>query len=63
MLAGTKLALVEISNIGYNMAQSMNGYDPQQQFKRIQRIAEQALAEERQHEKALLARLNSGEDA
>lgn len=62
MLESTRLILVGISNIGFNMAQSMRDVDPQEQFKRIQRMAEQALAEERRHEKELLARLNNGEE-
>jgi len=63
MLESTRSILVQISNIGFNMASSMDGYDPQSQFKRIQRMAEQALEEERRHEKELLARVNSGKDA
>ena len=63
MLENTRSVLAQISNIGFNMAQSMVGFDPQEQFKRIQRMAEGALEEERRHEKEILARLNSGEDA
>jgi rubrerythrin len=63
MLESTRMTLVEISNIGFNMGQSIECRDPQEQFKRVQRMAESALAEERQHEKELLASLNNPEDA
>ena len=61
MLKNTELTLIEISNIGFNMAQSMSGHDPQEQFKRIQRMAEAALSEERAREKGLLAQINNAE--